>query len=350
MPLDGLHHEPKEGASSDESVSVDAPKDKIIATRPPRASVERGPSAEEAAARAAAEEASGGGEWILAGRKSGASPVAPLPPKPSAPKSAVPEAIRPALRLPSSPAKSGSQSPSRPSPAANRSVTVSPPGAARGASAGKLHGAPSPAKPAAWSGLATDSNAVATSAVAWPSPLELNTTSRSDGALAAPKAQEIREPPKHVSRLPVAAAGSDPEADFLAILRESELEEEMRSDEDKRAAALVQRYEAELQAGASTSGGFAGLYNPPRDGDCLMRCAVEHDFGGGEASSGGGAMTADELRLAVVSCAKERARRSGRGPAAAHFEVMARPGVVMGEDELQGLADARGARVEASIP
>jgi hypothetical protein len=128
-----------------------------------------------------------------------------------------------------------------------------------------------------------------------------------------------------------------------------------------------------------------------------MRCAVEHDFGASsttmvvEASSSPHAatrgLTADELRLKVVARALEKSLAelkvkasevevqlcgvvslsaaplseincAGlveelarlRGPAVAEvkacFEMMARPGVVMGEDELQALADVRGACVE----
>ena len=47
---------------------------------------------------------------------------------------------------------------------------------------------------------------------------------------------------------------------------------------------------------------YFGVYNPPRDGDCLMQCAVTHDFGQG---SGGGvaikARTANDLRTLVVA-------------------------------------------------
>jgi hypothetical protein len=137
---------------------------------------------------------------------------------------------------------------------------------------------------------------------------------------------------------------------------------------------------------------YLGAFNPPRDGDCLMRCAVTHDFGrdsdtadddaartvagvsgpsAGVGGSGGGvatkALTANDLRTLVVARVRcnllaalnDRLSRSvdGRGGGVAgvggagmvsveaYCEAMSRPGVVMGEDELQALADVRQACV-----
>ena len=170
----------------------------------------------------------------------------------------------------------------------------------------------------------------------------------------------------------------DLDALFMSILEESKRAEESARAEDAGAEALVSKYKAELaaRARATPSEPFKSVFNPPRDGDCLMRCAVEHDFGG----SGAG-MTADMLRLAVVARARARTLKAlgekskeaeyalrqckPNGPkrqelelkikrlkgaavaeVKARFDTMSRPGVVMGEDELQGLADARGAPVE----
>jgi hypothetical protein len=290
------------------------------------------------------------------------------------------------------------------------------------------------------------------------------------------------------------AIDEDLEAQFLALLAETDLAEKKRLDEDEGAALLVESYcrglqnsvgpESSLGAksaaeiagrlGAKGAPAFGGIFNPARDGDCLMRCAVEHDFGdsasataaaaerrsesdvsrikdsssgvsgsssssssenleeawpalGTDSKTGGrsglfvasslasgasaptwmseqqvaeevsssplvtGGLTADELRLKVVARALEKSlselkvkaaeveeqlrevssssvssstaplsekHRSGleeelvrlKGPAVAEvkarFETMARPGVVMGEDELQALADVRGACVQ----
>jgi len=197
----------------------------------------------------------------------------------------------------------------------------------------------------------------------------------------------------------------DPEAEFLAILRESELAERDRQDEDEGAEALVKRYTlvlseaAKKRAPPGDGGCFAGVFNPLRDGDCLVRCAVEHDWhgapesgaesgaegGGGDGAEGGAVLprlSADELRLMLVdrtrrfelgglerkraqlaaelrdgSDAAEATEAGGEGAEglgrelalldAARAEVearcanMAKPGVVMGEDELQALADLR---------
>ena len=70
---------------------------------------------------------------------------------------------------------------------------------------------------------------------------------------------------------------------------ESELAEENRREEDKGAEALIKKYRAETLAEtlASPARSFVGIFNPPRDGDCLMQCAVEHDFGTSHGCGGG---------------------------------------------------------------
>jgi hypothetical protein len=265
----------------------------------------------------------------------------------------------------------------------------------------------------------------------------------------------------------------DLDAEFRAVLLESETAEANRVAEDDGAEALVATFCAALRAEVPSF--TRPLFNPAHDGDCLVNCAVEHDFGSGDdgpeaapplatsghgssaGNSGGGgqnqgdgdwktvgvgfssggstrqkqkapgrqlsalppaspaapqtalvmlpaalpaappaaaAVTANALRLAVVArvrstqlaaLAEQRAaveallRGSpvGSGPGSgleelaaaseeraaaeaelsrlrgaavaavdASCEVMARPGVVMGEDELQALADVRQACVE----
>jgi hypothetical protein len=177
------------------------------------------------------------------------------------------------------------------------------------------------------------------------------------------------------------------------MMRESEQAETQRTKEDSGAAVLVDKCKAKLAEDTN----YRDVFNPARDGDCLMRCSVKHDFSYAEisileAASGGagdksetgaedsGVLTADELRIKVVDRVEEIALSSlktqaeaadakaskstdllereqavadaawlrGARVAAAQAtcEVMARPGVVMGEDELQALADVRQACVE----
>ena len=59
-----------------------------------------------------------------------------------------------------------------------------------------------------------------------------------------------------------------------ALLETTGANEADREDEDAGVGLLVKGTEAELAAKESAAG---GLFSPPRDGDCLMRCAVEHD-------------------------------------------------------------------------
>jgi hypothetical protein len=217
------------------------------------------------------------------------------------------------------------------------------------------------------------------------------------------------------------------QAAFNAMMRESKEAEAQRTKEDLGAAALVGKFQAQLTADVA----FRDVFNPARDGDCLMRCAVKHDFDvGGEsleatvdrAEAGGGAwqtvgsvpgergnkgskgskgskggkdnigdngiateeedqvLSADELRIKVVARVKEnllgalekkavsanaaaqrnvdatvraraavefaRLRGAATSETKAVCDAMARPGVVMGEDELQALADVRQACVE----
>ena len=57
----------------------------------------------------------------------------------------------------------------------------------------------------------------------------------------------------------------------VAQLRESEAAERARVLEDAAALELVGREERALQGDFA----FRGLFNPPRDGDCLVRCAAQ---------------------------------------------------------------------------
>ena len=61
---------------------------------------------------------------------------------------------------------------------------------------------------------------------------------------------------------------------YKALLETTRVDEAYRMDEDNSVDLLVKEIEAEL---AATESAFGGLFNPPRNGDCLMRCAVEHD-------------------------------------------------------------------------
>ena len=175
---------------------------------------------------------------------------------------------------------------------------------------------------------------------------------------------------------------AEAEAAFEAMMRESEEAEVQRTNEDSGAELLVDKYKADLAKDPN----FRDVFNPARDGDCLMRCAVKHDLSGNAAGSSGkvsgggatGALPADALRVEVVdrvravSLAVLEAEADSRADAAAvgpdgqahavaeatllrgemvamvkaKCDVMARPGVVMGEDELQALADVRQAPVE----
>jgi len=234
---------------------------------------------------------------------------------------------------------------------------------------------------------------------------------------------------------------------YRATLAESQLAETNREREDTAAAGYVEAFVARLEESTLEGPRFGGRHDPARDGDCLVRCAVEHDFGpvqeeefsdesrhakeegdevlgfsspvGQESTNNeepaappaadalaplSPRLTADELRLQVV--ARVRANRLGalaeevarvedelrecvetggaagavaeeggedeegedardareeavedlRGELAwlqgdardaveAHCATMARPGTVMGEDELQALADVREARL-----
>jgi hypothetical protein len=206
---------------------------------------------------------------------------------------------------------------------------------------------------------------------------------------------------------------------YKELLETTRVDEAYRMDEDNSVDLLVKEIEAEL---AATESAFGGLFNPPRNGDCLMRCAVEHDELATQSAKVDKVhetercanelkvheteRCANELRLLVVARVAETALESlekraqdadvraaqemsaaaseasthasstssggGVGPAsehlraaAQHFELaawlrseeargevnarcaaMARQGTVMGEDELQALADVRGACVQ----
>ena len=142
----------------------------------------------------------------------------------------------------------------------------------------------------------------------------------------------------------------DYSSELEAALRVSKLAELDRQEEDEGAEALIKGYSKDH--GVKT-------FNPPRDGDCLMRCAVEKyskPAGGRGGGQGALTLTVNELRFAVVARGMERdlaALPSRTGSSAAkveaHYKTMAQPGVVMGEAELQALADVLGVRVEVRI-
>jgi len=72
--------------------------------------------------------------------------------------------------------------------------------------------------------------------------------------------------------LSIASLDGD-DVDFLTCLKESQEADAERKMEDDTAQGLVSAF---LEQRSSQ---FCKAFNPPRDGDCLMRCAVEHDFG-----------------------------------------------------------------------
>ena len=297
-----------------------------------------------------------------------------------------------------------------PEPASPAAVLRMPPKASP-AAFGASFAAPPPFRaPAAASPSAGGSPAVATAA-----PQAAAAAADADNAAAA------AAPP------PIAMTEAQAQAAFNAMMRESKEAEAQRTQEDVGAAALVGKFQAQLTADVA----FRDVFNPARDGDCLMRCAVKHDFDvGGEsleatvdrAEAGGGAwqtvgsvpgergnkgskgskgskggkdnigdngiateeedqvLSADELRIKVVARVKEnllgalekkavsanaaaqrnvdatvraraavefaRLRGAATSETKAVCDAMARPGVVMGEDELQALADVRQACVE----
>ena len=252
----------------------------------------------------------------------------------------------------------------------------------------------------------------------------------------------------HLQKAGSTAARTDQDAEFSAVLLESETAEANRVAEDDDAEVLVAAFCAALRADVPSF--TRPLFNPAHDGDCLVNCAVEHDFGSGDDgpeaapplavcthgsgadnnSIGGGgeeqgdgdwvtaasvlppaappaapvvfpvapAVTADALRLTVVArvrstqlaalsdqrAALEAALLRGSSPAGsgpgsgleelaspearaaaeaellrlggaavaavdAACKVMARPGVVMGEDELQALAEGGLAYLEEHL-
>ena len=165
-----------------------------------------------------------------------------------------------------------------------------------------------------------------------------------------------------------------------AAVMESQLHEESCTAEDVGAEAYVKKYcDSLLEADPS----FNGIFNPPGDGDCLVRCAVEHDFWSSSHSCNQDSVLTAHVRFETVDRVEEtltnyleaqaleveaamahefdEVRREDlafhlqhiRGPAMEEVrgrcEIMARPGVVMGKDELQALADVRGACVEVSF-
>ena len=91
--------------------------------------------------------------------------------------------------------------------------------------------------------------------------------------------------------LPAAATEAENNAAFDAMIQESAKAEADRNLEDTGALELVEKNQTELKVADMT---YCGLYNPPRDGDCLLKCAMVHDFG-----SGGLTVTEDELVVAA---------------------------------------------------
>jgi hypothetical protein len=82
-----------------------------------------------------------------------------------------------------------------------------------------------------------------------------------------------------------------------------------RTKEDVCAAALVRKFQAQLTADAT----YRDVFNPPRDGDCLMRCAVNHDFDGSgesaEAADDGGRAGEKDRRECAWGKRQQRRQR-----------------------------------------
>ena len=139
-----------------------------------------------------------------------------------------------------------------------------------------------------------------------------------------------------------AAAVTDPEAEFHAALRASATTEAKCDAEDEDATELVGQVLLSMHRCDPT---FESTFDPKRDGDCATNCAVENDKDLPPADVLRRVVTAHVLRkkLAVALGKNDDAAAAA---AFAASDVMARPGVVMGEDELQALADVRQAPVE----
>jgi len=159
-----------------------------------------------------------------------------------------------------------------------------------------------------------------------------------------------------------AAVEEDLEAAFERLLAESKEEEQRRVAEDKAAEELVAAFVAQVATTTTATAAAAGkghkanckksaaaatataaappgfgwgsgsvadhqqgglgsvLYNPARDGDCLMRCAVAHDFGVGEGPvaepAGGGGVAGGED---PGGGARGRGRGKGKKTASASY-------------------------------
>ena len=90
--------------------------------------------------------------------------------------------------------------------------------------------------------------------------------------------------------------------EFEAPLETTWVEKAKRTDEDAATELLVKGIEAEL---AATESAFEGMFDPPRDGECPMRCAAKH--GGLAQRSEETAKYIKELRLLVVARVMESA-------------------------------------------
>ena len=107
---------------------------------------------------------------------------------------------------------------------------------------------------------------------------------------------------------------AEAEAAFEAMMRESKDTEAQRTKEDFGAAALVRKFQAQLTADAT----YRDVFNPARDGDCLMRCAVKHEFDGSgesaEAADDGGRAEATSGGWQIVGSAPgKKGIKGGRG-------------------------------------
>ena len=153
---------------------------------------------------------------------------------------------------------------------------------------------------------------------------------------------------------------------MAAAIALSRVEAESREAEGQAAETLVGAVVASL---TETDPTFNSCFNPARDGNCLPNCSLEHDArrngqpGGAaedaaRAALAGECLPSDTLRAVVLAQVRETAMAKLAVSVTAvewpttvvalegRLEVMSRPGVVMGEEEIQALADVRGGCVE----
>jgi hypothetical protein len=151
---------------------------------------------------------------------------------------------------------------------------------------------------------------------------------------------------EHLGELKAATADADP---LNKLLRATDLAEARRQLEDVAAKGLVDAYCTTL--GADSKLGFLGAFDPPHDGDCLVRCAFEHDFAAlcadGPVGSGEVCISVNGLRAAVV----ERVRATQTSPLEADIDSLEeRVGLgLVRSDKARAKADAQLASLRSQV-